>query len=51
MRMLSASSMLDITDNGRSAFMKENTLRNEMVINADSPCVYGSILTTKISQK
>ena len=51
MKILSASCMLNITNNGRSAFMKENTLRNEMVLNADSPCVYGSILTTTMSQK
>ena len=49
--MLSASCMLDIIDNDRSAFMKSNTLRNEMVCNPDSPCVYGSILTTTMSQK
>ena len=43
--------MLDIVNNDRSAFMKDYTLQNQMVRNLDSPCVYGSILTTTMSQK
>ena len=43
--------MLDIINKAKSAFIKGNTLQIQMPRNPDSPCVYGSILTTTMSQK